>query len=122
LNNGSSHELKGVTSISDSTTGTKTDSTGADSANDWREFVVNLLTGTFTIEGHYDGDDDATYTPPDLDWTGTLMTDVSLTYASGMTLNGAAWIDSVEQPSEIEGSVTYTITGTWNGKPTETGW
>ena len=112
--------LKGVTSISDNTTGAITDVTGAESAYDWREFVTNLKTGTFTIEGHYDDAADATYDPPDMDWIDAVMTDVSLTYASGgPTLHGAAYIDSVGMETDIEGSTEYSITGTWNGEPTE---
>jgi len=110
------NNIPGVTSVSDSHTFTKTDTTGADSANDWREFVGNLSTGTFSIEGHYD---DGTG-KPDRTWVLTTK-NVTITGAtSGPTLAGSAIIDSVEFTSEIEGALDFTINATWNGKPTRT--
>ncbi len=122
INDGGGVEnLIGMTSISDSYTIAKTDATGSDTPDNWREFVANLTTGTFSMSGHYDDSIASSNTPPDPDWAGTLLTGVVLTYGVGtaLVLSGAAWCDSVNIDTDIEGATDYTINCTWNGRPSE---
>jgi len=112
--------VKGVTSMSDSYTTEKSDASGADTTDDWREFVPGMTTGTASVGGHYDSTTTSS-TLPAMSLIGTETT-LTLTYDTSSTttkVSGQAHIDDVTHDTNIDGSVDFTIAATWAEKPTE---
>ena len=107
--------LPGATSVTENHSHNTTDVTGADSSG-FRAFVLNLLTGTFSVEGH----DDSGAGAPGRSWVLTTKEFTITMGTSGPVLNGNAIITNMTFESAIEGAVDYNFDATWSGKPTYT--